>query len=74
YRRYRNNIIGNFDCREALTLAKNINAALLIPVHIDLYADNGLNPAVFVDAAEKYSPNQCYHIFRPGEKYIYGKT
>ncbi|MBQ8578186.1 MAG: MBL fold metallo-hydrolase [Clostridia bacterium] len=71
YRRYEKGIIGNFDCTEAITLAKNTGAELLIPVHIDLYKVNQLNPAIFVDTLEGLNPAQKYHIFRPGEKYIY---
>lgn len=73
YFRNANDIIGNFDCREAITLAKIIKAELLIPVHHDLYAVNGVNPAVFVDLLNNINKTQSYHIFTPGEKYIFVK-
>ena len=73
YRRYEMDIIGNFDCREAVTIARRANADLLIPVHIDLYDINALSAAVFVDTVDTYNPEQKYHIFRPGECYIYAK-
>ena len=71
YRRYEQNIIGNFDSREAVLLAKRCHAKLLIPVHMDLYDVNALDPAVFVSTLQTYHPQQCYHIPRPGERIIY---
>lgn len=71
---YRTNvldIIGCFDSREAVTLAKNIGAKLIIPTHFDLYDVNCVNPAHFVDEIQKIKPMQAYHIFTPGEGYIY---
>lgn len=71
---YRTNIldiIGCFDSREALTLSKNIGAKLLIPTHFDLYDVNCLNPAIFVDELQKINKKQAFHIFTPGERYIY---
>lgn len=73
YRRHDKNIIGNFDCVEAITLAQHIGADYIFPVHIDLYDVNALNPAIFVDILEKQNPKQNYHIFRPGERMIYAK-
>lgn len=71
FRRYVCDIIGNFDSREAALLAKTVNAKLLIPTHFDLYDVNALNPAAFVDTVTTLAPDQCYHIFKPGERYIY---
>ena len=66
-------IIGNFDSLEAVTLAKIIGAKLLVPVHHDLYEVNKVNPASFVDTLMTHNRTQCYHIFAPGEKYIFQK-
>lgn len=66
-------IIGNMDSAEAIFLTKTIGADLLIPVHHDLYAVNGVNPAVFTDTLRTLSPRQKYHIFAPGERFIYMK-
>ena len=71
YRKNVLDIIGCFDSREAVTLAKNINAKLLIPTHFDLYDVNCLNPACFVDELKKINSKQAFHIFAPGEGYIY---
>ena len=70
YRRYKKDIIGNFDSVEAVTLAKHTGARLLIPMHFDLYDVNEVNPAYFVDCLTRLNPTQAYHIFVPGEKYI----
>ena len=73
YFRLSNDIIGNFDCAEAITLAKKANISLLIPLHFDLYDVNCVNPAYFVDCIGKIAPGQQYHIFTPGEKYFFEK-
>lgn len=73
YFRNQNDIIGNFDSVEAITLAKEIKAKLLVPVHHDLYEVNRVNPAIFVDALMKINRKQRYHVFVEGEKYIYQK-
>ncbi len=71
YRRFECDIIGCFDSKEAITIAKRVDAKLLIPCHIDLYDVNELNPAYFVDCLKKENPNQAFHIFTPGERYIF---
>ena len=71
YKRYVRDIIGNMDAFEAAELCKNVGAKMLIPMHFDLYAINGLSAASVVDAIEAQNPELSYHIFRPGERYIY---
>lgn len=71
YFRFANDIVGNLDAGEAVTLADRIHSDLLIPVHHDLYQVNRVNPACFVDTLMTVNPRQKYHIFVPGEKYIY---
>ena len=66
-------IIGCFDSTEAAILAKNCGADLLIPTHIDLYNINRINPAEFVDKLYAVNPYQKFHMFAPGERYIYQK-
>jgi len=73
YFRNANDIIGNLNAAEAITLAKLAGADLLIPVHHDLYDVNRVNPAAFVDELMKINSSQKYHIFAPGERYIYMK-
>lgn len=66
-------IIGCFDAAEAVTIAKNCGAKLLIPTHFDLYDVNCINPAEFVYKLNSINPTQKFHIFAPGEKYIYSE-
>lgn len=72
---FRNNldIIGNFNCEEAVILAKEINAGMLVPIHHDLYDINRVSVCAFAEALEKYSPNTPYHIFSLGERYIFAR-
>ena len=73
YRRREQDIIGNFDEKEAILLADRCHADWLIPVHIDLYDINARNPAVFVDMLEQLNPTQKFRLPRPGECMIYCK-
>lgn len=73
YKRYVCDIIGNMTCEEAVLLAKNAGAKLLIPMHYDLYDVNCLNPAQFVDTLWSLNPTQQFHMFVPGETYILGE-
>lgn len=73
---YRTNvldIIGCFTCQEAVILAKNTGADFLIPTHYDLYDVNCINPACFVEEIQKINSAQKFHLFTPGERYIYSK-
>ncbi len=73
YFRLSNDIIGNFDSAEAITLASKAGISLLVPLHFDLYDVNCVNPAYFVDLLKRISPDQKFHIFAPGEKYLFEK-
>ena len=73
YFRLSNDIIGNFDSVEAVTIAQKAGVSLLVPMHFDLYDVNCVNPAYFVDVVKRYAPAQCFHIFAPGEKYLFEK-
>ena len=73
YKRDILNIIGNMTCEEAILLAKEIQADLMIPMHYDLYDCNCINPAEFVDCLFSTNPGQKFHMFAPGEVYIYQK-
>lgn len=70
YFRNKADIIGNFNCEEAVLLAKEINAKMLVPMHHDLYSVNCVSIENFVSAIGKYHPYRRYHIFSPGELYI----
>ena len=73
YRTHVYDIIGCFDSTEAVTLSKQCGADLLIPSHFGLYDVNTINPAEFVDKLYKTNPKQKFHVFTPGERYIYQK-
>ena len=72
YYRLSRDIIGNVTAPEAIELAEETQAELLIPMHFDLYDCNGISAASFVDAHERAKSKIPYHIFQPGEKYIFG--
>jgi len=73
YFRLENDIIGNMDSREAVLLAKTAGAGLLVPMHFDLYRQNGASAAHFTDCVYEFGGAQPFHIFMPGERYIYEK-
>ena len=64
-------IIGNINCEEAVLLAKQMNAGLLIPVHHDLYEVNKADPSEFVAAVNHIDPARSYRFFTPGEVFLY---
>ncbi len=70
YFRNKNDIIGNFTAAEAVILAKEINAELLVPMHHDLYEVNCVKTEEFISYLNKYHPFRKYHIFSPAEGYI----
>lgn len=71
YYKLRNDIIGNMNAEEAVLLAQEAHARLLVPMHYDLYDVNCINPAHFVDCLYKINPGQAFHMFAPGERYIF---
>ncbi len=72
YYKLQNDIIGNMDAEEAVLLAQEAHARLLVPMHFDLYDVNCINPAHFVDCLYKINPKQAFHMFSVGECYICG--
>lgn len=67
------NIIGCFNAIEAATIAKNVGADLLIPTHFDLYDVNCISASEFTEKLYKVNPCQKFHIFAPGERFVYVK-
>lgn len=72
YYKLRDDIVGNMNAEEAVLLAQEVRARLLIPMHFDLYDVNCINPAHFVDCLYKINPKQAFHMFSVGETYIWG--
>lgn len=66
-------IVGNTNYREAIEIAVQINADLLIPMHYGLFPHNDENPAYFVDYLHRNYPAKKFHMFAPGERFIYLK-
>jgi L-ascorbate 6-phosphate lactonase len=64
-------IFGNCNYREAADIAVQIHADLLIPMHYGLFPHNDENPAYFVDYLYTRYPQQKFHMFTPGERFIY---
>lgn len=73
YYRLKRDCIGNMDSTEALTLARNIGAKLLIPMHYDLFPGNTVNIAQFCDLLHRDFPGQKYKIMQTGERFVYMK-
>ena len=69
YRLNECDIVGNMDPREAVTLAEKVGAKMIVPMHFDLYDCNSISAMQFTEYA--MSSSVCFHIFKPGEKYIY---
>ncbi|WP_051251513.1 MBL fold metallo-hydrolase [Paenibacillus harenae] len=66
-------IVGNTNYREAIEIAVQINADLLIPMHYGLFPHNDENPAYFVDYLYRHYPARKFHMFAPGEQFVYFK-
>lgn len=73
WRRKHRDIIGNLNAREAADIAEEIGADLLIPLHFDMFAGNGENPAHLADYMFRDHPGRKYHIPVPGERILYCK-
>ncbi|MDR2842971.1 MAG: MBL fold metallo-hydrolase [Spirochaetaceae bacterium] len=66
-------LAGNMSVEDAVKFACAINADLTIPAHYDLMPDNSCNPALFAEAMYRICPNKKFHIFSPGECFVYRK-
>lgn len=73
YYKLKDDIIGNMTLEEAIILAQTCKADMLIPMHYDLYNINSVNPAQFVDYLYTKNPTQKFHMFVPGERFLYSK-
>lgn len=73
HKRYDQDIIGNMTCEEAVILATETNADMIVPMHYDLYPCNCINPAQFVDTLYTMNPFLKFHMFVPGERFLISK-
>ena len=62
-------VAGNFDGPEAARLARDVGAAVAIPMHYEMFAFNTASPAAFVAEAERVG--QGYRVLRCGERWTY---
>ena len=61
------NIIGNINHEEAAELAAHLKARAYIPMHFDLYANNGCPVELIIDAAKRFGAN--LRVMKPGERW-----
>ena len=73
FQRYVRNIIGNMTAAEAAELCRVAGAKMLIPMHFDLYSVNCVATSTVVEQIEATAKALPYHIFKPGERYIFAK-
>jgi len=71
YYKLRSNCIGNMTLEEAVLFAKEAGAKFFIPMHFDMFNANTIPAGWIPDGIAQYNPGMCYHIFTPGERYIY---
>lgn len=62
-------VAGNFSAEQAVQLAKQIDAGLVIPCHYEMFEFNTVSPDGFVKAAEQAGQN--YGLLRCGERLDY---
>ncbi|BBH20699.1 MBL fold metallo-hydrolase [Paenibacillus baekrokdamisoli] len=71
--RNRLGIDGNMNAREAAGLARELKMETVVPLHFDLFPNNSEGIAEFVDELFQRYQGQKYHVFQPGEIWIYMK-
>jgi L-ascorbate 6-phosphate lactonase len=71
YFREQREYIGNMWPREAIALARRLDARVLIGIHNDLFDENRVNPGMLFDEIDRQAPWQRCHILQPGELYLF---
>jgi L-ascorbate 6-phosphate lactonase len=71
YFREQRQIIGNLWPGEAVDLAVQIQARVLLGIHNDLFVGNRVNPGILFDELDHRAPFQRCHLLQPGELYLY---
>jgi L-ascorbate 6-phosphate lactonase len=64
-------IVGNMWPGEAIDLAVQLEARVLLGIHNDLFAGNRVNPSTLFDELDRRAPWQRCHLLQPGELYLY---
>jgi L-ascorbate metabolism protein UlaG (beta-lactamase superfamily) len=73
YFREQQDLVGNMDFREAATLANDIGANLLVPMHWDIFQRNQGYPGVLVRFVEENLPQLNVMVFGRSGKLIYNE-
>ncbi len=66
-------IVGNLNPGEALHLAKEIHAKLMIPMHNDLFLGNSTDPDELTQLRQRDYPDQNVLLLRAGDGFLYIK-
>ena len=66
-------IIGNTWPSEAIELAVQLKARVLIGIHNDLFATNRVSSGALFDELDRRAPWQRCHMLQPGELYLYAQ-
>jgi L-ascorbate 6-phosphate lactonase len=69
--RSKSGIVGNMDGAEAIAFAQRHDFGLLVPMHYDLYSNNGASLPEFVALLDARDPKRRFKAFRPGEQIIH---
>ena len=69
--REQRNVVGNTWPGEAIDMAVQLKARVLLALHNDLFAANRVNPGLLFDELDRRAPFQRCHILQPGELYLY---
>ena len=71
YFREQRQIVGNMWPGEAIDLAVQLKARVLLGIHNDLFAHNRVNPGMLFDELDRRAPWQRCHLLQPTELYLY---
>jgi len=74
WERTENDCIGNAGPLDVVKFAQALPVDMVFPAHYDLIAHNSENPARFADLMYTLCPEKRFHIFAPGECFIYRKS
>jgi len=64
-------IVGNLWPGEAIDLAVQLKARVLLGTHNDLFAGNRVDPGMLFSELDRHAPWQRCHVLQPGELYLY---
>jgi L-ascorbate metabolism protein UlaG (beta-lactamase superfamily) len=69
--RERPGVVGNLWPREAVELAVELKAGVLLAIHNDMFAENRVPPGDLWENLDRIAPFQRCHTLQPGELYVY---